>query len=484
MLELTRVKVNFNLVTNQVYFSSMQVFQRHYGNQNLIAIIPVDQSSKSDNSCSPYSSPRTTTHHNDTSVGVSHNARMHTSGNQRPPLLKDPPSFSSVFRKQEVEEKPKLSTKFSRFEDSDSDESEDFEISNSKSDSEEEEFVIEEGEADDLIIEVEDYIVLEETDGDIEAEAQAPLPPPPAPAAPVKAVQVKPLQETRVEKKEEPPTVLEPKKREVITCLPSEKTPVSSPKKIEPRKREEEHPHTRVQKNDSDRKTETTEVVRRSPKIMSKITAPEPSRRKSSPPAVSRRSADRQKPRLADPKGAERPGSGSARRESDSRRKSRASSVEPAPNTTTLSHRFSDQWRSTNQSRSPTNDKKPQSGRRSPPQRTSVIEREPRKNIQADSERDRLESRKRKFESSLHTDLTVKKEGKIRLRTTPSPPVPQEKTEIKTRKVESVLTVVRREEVHETKEKTPNEKRNRKGKKKSKEKRTKSRSSGDKDDGK
>jgi len=152
-----------------------------------------------------------------------------------------------------------------------------------------------------------------------------------------------------------------------------------------------------------------------------------------------------------------------------------------------LSHRFSDQWRSTNQSRSPTNDKKSSSGRRSPPQRTSVIERETRKvTTLADSERDRLESRKRKFESSLQHDPAVKKEGKIRLRATPSPSVPQEKYENKSRKVETSQTHSRRDEVvvQETKEITPNEKRTKKGKKKSREKRqrSKSRSTGDKDE--
>jgi hypothetical protein len=58
-----------------------------------------------------------------------------------------------------VEEK--RSNKFSRFEDSDSDESDDVEMSFAKSESEEEEFVIEEGDAEDLIIEVEDEIIEE-----------------------------------------------------------------------------------------------------------------------------------------------------------------------------------------------------------------------------------------------------------------------------------------------------------------------------------
>ena len=462
----------------------VQVFQRHYGNQNLIAIIPVDNSSasKSDNSCSPYSSPRSTAHQSDSRVGIGLNARVQATNSNisRPPLLKDPPSFNSVFHKQEVEEKPKPSTKFSRFEDSDSDESEEFEISNSKSDSEEEEFVIEEGEADDLIIEVEDYIVLEETDGEYAVEA-----PVQEVAVSVIGEQVKPpQQEAQIEKKEEAPKIPEPKKRELITCLPSAKAPVSSPKKVDPPKVEP----VRVQRHESDRRIETTEATRRSPKLFSKISVPESSRRKSPPPSVRRRSVDRQRQKSTDLKGGDRPSSGSARRtESDLKRKSRASSVEAAP--TTLSHRFSDQWRSTNQSRSPTNDKKSTSGRRSPPQRTSVIERETRKvTTLPDSERDRLESRKRKFESSVHQDAAVKKEGKIRLRTTPSPPAPQENYDTKSRKVESIQTHSRRDEVtvQETKEMTSNEKRTKKGKKKLKEKRqrSKSRSTGDKDDGK
>jgi hypothetical protein len=80
----------------------------------------------------------------------------------------------------------------------------------------------------------------------------------------------------------------------------------------------------------------------------------------------------------------------------------------------------------------------------------------------------------------------VKKEGKIRLRATPSPSVPQEKYENKSRKVETSQTHSRRDEVvvQETKEITPNEKRTKKGKKKSREKRqrSKSRSTGDKDE--
>ena len=133
----------------------LQVFQRNFSNQNLISIIPVDHPSRSGNAL------LATPPDFHEKVAAS-NINLRTSSLTLPGIKPLP-----------VEEKPKASSKFSRFDDSDSDESDDYEMTLLKSDSEaeyveQEEIILEEVEGDEneeLIIEVEDYIVLEEANG-------------------------------------------------------------------------------------------------------------------------------------------------------------------------------------------------------------------------------------------------------------------------------------------------------------------------------
>jgi len=143
-----------------VFFCFCQIFQRHSGNQNLIAIIPVDQSDVKINSSKLTNSNST------------HNLYKVDQHSVNPPTisicqLKN--SAGSIDRNVDIE-KPKVSTKFSRFEDSDSDESDEIdeldEIGTTfpKSDSEpEENATIDE----DLVVgeeeEEEEFIILEET---------------------------------------------------------------------------------------------------------------------------------------------------------------------------------------------------------------------------------------------------------------------------------------------------------------------------------
>lgn len=151
----------------------------------MISIIPVDHSSRSGNAL-------LATPPDFHEKVASSNINMRNSSLSLPGIKPLPPP---------AEEKPKASSKFSRFDDSDSDESDDYEMSLLKSDSEaeyveQEEIILEEVEGDEneeLIIEVEDYIVLEEangTDEDHQSIKSTPLkeqPTLPAPPTPIKS---------------------------------------------------------------------------------------------------------------------------------------------------------------------------------------------------------------------------------------------------------------------------------------------------------
>ncbi len=189
-----------------------------------------------------------------------------------------------------VEEKPKASSKFSRFDDSDSDESDDYEMSLLKSDSEaeyveQEEIILEEVEGDEneeLIIEVEDYIVLEEangTDEDHQSIKSTPLkeqPTLPAPPTPIKSPPKK-----EVERKISPiingdvrKESIKPKKSSPLPILkkssppppppPPPKAPVSSSNRTDSERLESRK-----------RKFETPVVVEKKEGKIRLITAPE-----------------------------------------------------------------------------------------------------------------------------------------------------------------------------------------------------------------
>jgi len=190
-----------------------------------------------------------------------------------------------------VEEKPKASSKFSRFDDSDSDESDDYEMSLLKSDSEaeyveQEEIILEEVEGDEneeLIIEVEDYIVLEEangTDEDHQSIKSTPLkeqPTLPAPPTPIKSPPKK-----EVERKISPiingdvrKESIKPKKSSPLPILkksspppppPPPKAPVSSSNRTDSERLESRK-----------RKFETPVVVEKKEGKIRLITAPESS---------------------------------------------------------------------------------------------------------------------------------------------------------------------------------------------------------------
>ena len=127
-----------------ISFVSLQHFQRHTGNQNLIAIIPVDEHA-------------TLVGGKDGDVQV--NPLLGHSGSNTKMPISLPSSVANVVKvvqndvfvvgeDRSDEDKPKLLTKFSRFEDSDSDDSDEIEISFNKSDTEEEiEYIIEEEES-------------------------------------------------------------------------------------------------------------------------------------------------------------------------------------------------------------------------------------------------------------------------------------------------------------------------------------------------
>jgi len=137
-----------------------QIFQRHFGNQNLIAIIPVDQSTVKVDSSKLTDSNST---HNQPKV-VPNSVKTPAIS-----LCQLKNSAVSADKIAEVE-KPKVSTKFSRFEDSDSDESDEIEVSFSKSDSEAEENVTEKEEPvieEEEDEEEEEFIILEESPEDL-----------------------------------------------------------------------------------------------------------------------------------------------------------------------------------------------------------------------------------------------------------------------------------------------------------------------------
>lgn len=461
-----------------------QVFQRHFGNQNLIAIIPVEHSSASS---SPYqnSSP----HHPPLLDSKATPPPVRSS--VRPPLLKDPPSSSLLIHNNSVDEKPKASTKFSRFEDSDSDESDDIEMSFAKSESEEEEFVVEEGDAEDLIIEVEDEVVIEEFTEEVEE--------------PTTSVTVPP-------DKMEVITSVAKKSEKYSTRLPQTSTPTPPLRTVEVAK---EEPISRDFRNtDINRRLESGDFARRSPKSSSARSSPSHSRRRSSPirqlrtsprqrspvrvqrspPRAQRspprsqrsptrsqrspqriqrsppkthrspamvprspartqkspprsqrspvRSSDRDKPKL---KESGKNSSGSDRSGSDETKKiDRTRTSMDVNSSRPLDHR-----RVADKSRSPTSDRKPLL-RRSPT-RPNPSDREPRKLItpsSSDVERDRLESRKRKFETAPDLEPPIKKEGKIRLRESshPTPPLQLRRKEEKPTRNESDHIEIRRDE--------------------------------------
>lgn len=467
-----------------------QVFQRHFGNQNLIAIIPVEHSSASS---SPYqnSSP----HHPPLLDSKATPPPVRSS--VRPPLLKDPPSSSLVVHNNSVEDKPKASTKFSRFEDSDSDESDDIEMSFAKSESEEEEFVVEEGDAEDLIIEVEDEVVIEEFTEEIE-EPTANIT-----AAPDKmevntsvakmsekysshltqtSSPTPPLRTVEVAREE--PHSRDSRNTEISRRLESgdfaKRSPKSSSARSSPLHIRRRSPPTRLQRSPPRLPRSPTRIQRSPPRaqrspqrIQRSPLRPQrsptrsqrsPQRIQRSPPRIQRspamvprspartqkspsrsqrspiRSSDRDRPKLGG-----KSSSGSDRSGSDETKKiDRTRTPMDA-----ISSRSSDHRRVADKSRSPTNDRKPLL-RRSPP-RPAPSDREPRKLVTSstgDMERDRLESRKRKFEIAPDLEPPIKKEGKIRLRESSrqtSPLQPRRKEEKPTRN-ESDHIQIRRDE--------------------------------------
>ncbi|XP_046645736.1 serine/arginine repetitive matrix protein 1-like isoform X2 [Daphnia pulicaria] len=487
---------------------SNAVFQRHFGNQNLIAIIPVENNSASS---SPYqnSSP----HHPPSLDSKPPPMRNNSS---RPPPLKNPPTTSLVSHNSPVEEK--RSNKFSRFEDSDSDESDDVEMSFAKSESEEEEFVIEEGDAEDLIIEVEDEIIEE-----IEEESNGATELSPAVATiPEDRVNVATSGVKPSEKSASP-------SGQISTPTPPVKITMTDSTK-------EGHASRDVRHFESNRKTDTGEFARRSPQLSSSATRSPPnahSRRRSpprqqrspqrmqkssprphrspprsqrspvrvqrspvriqrspsrvqrsplrvqrSPPRVQRsplrrsplRSSDRDKPK---DRGTSKTSSGSDRSGPEENKRADKKRV----NTSVDSVRSSEQRRTSDKSRSPTCERKPLL-KRSPPRSVSNDSRDSRKLVTpslTETERDRLESRKRKFETAPDQDSSVKKEGKIRLRTEinrKTPPVQLKRREEKlTKKPDAVveqIQVRRDEPISSVPDKTDEEDVDRKSSKKNK----------------
>ncbi|XP_057369455.1 serine/arginine repetitive matrix protein 2-like [Daphnia carinata] len=444
------------------------VFQRHFGNQNLIAIIPVETSSASS---SPYqnSSP----HH----APILDSKPPPIKNPTRPPLLKNPPSIGSVSQNSLVEDKPK-STKFSRFEDSDSDESDDVEMSFAKSESEEEEFVIEEGDAEDLIIEVEDEIIEEEETNGV---AELPMATAPVPEDRLSVI----------------PAVIKPSDNSAAKVNTS-----SPPSKITMSDAIKEIPASRDTKSyESSRKADTGDIARRSPQLRSSASrspivhprrrspsrqqkSPQRSQKSSprthrspsrsqrspvriqrspvriqrSPPRVQRsptrvqrsphrrspiRSSDREKLKHRD---SSKTGSGSDRSGTDDKKSERTRTIAP-----TETVRSSEQRRTGDRSRSPANDRKPLMKRS--PSRSVNGDRDARKLLTTsltETDRDRLESRKRKFETAIDQESSVKKEGKIRLRTESSrraSPVQTTRREEKPKKVETADKVqIKRDE--------------------------------------
>ncbi len=456
-------------------FYSVQVFQRHFGNQNLIAIIPVENNSASS---SPYqnSSPHHPPLHGSKSPPVKNNS-------SRPPLLKNPPIASLISQNSPVEEK--RSNKFSRFEDSDSDESDDVEMSYAKSESEEEEFVIEEGDAEDLIIEVEDEIIEE-----IEEESNGVTEFSPAVAKiPEERVNVATSGAKPSEKSASP-------SGPINTSTPPVKITMADSAK-------EVHAPRDIRHVESNRKIDTGDFARRSPQL-SNLAARSPnphSRRRSpsrqqrspqrmqkssprphrspprsqrspvraqrspvriqrspsrvqrSPPRVQRSPPHRRSPLRSSDKvkdrGTSKTSSGSDRSVPDDSKKTDKKRM----NTSVESLRSSEQRRTGDKSRSPTCERKPLL-KRSPP-RSISNERDSRKLVTpslTETERDRLESRKRKFETAPDQESSVKKEGKIRLRTEmnrKTPPVQLKRREEKlVKKSEAVVEQiqVRRDE--------------------------------------
>ena len=425
-----------------------QIFQRHFGNQNLIAIIPVEQSSASS---SPYhnSSP-----HRPPLLESKGLPSLPRSSSNRPPLLSTPPSSTLIIHNRDaVEEKPKHTTKFSRFEDSDSDESDDNEMSYAKSESEEEEFVVEEGDADDLIIEVEDEIVDEV------------------------------VIEEFIEEIETPPTTITNSRSDSCEIPTSNSTP--SRVLAEPSK-EDSLPKD-VKSTDTNRRMESSDAVKRSPRA---TRSPPYTRRRSpsrrSPPARGQKSpiqkspvrSQRSPPRVRSPSRAQRSpvrGYRSPVRVQRSPHRTQRSPVRSSDRTDKLklkesktgsgsdrsvsdeakksdkSRTASDQRRTKDKSRSPVADRKPVL-RRSPP-RSTANDRESRKQATpspTDSEKDRLESRKRKFQVAPDNEASLKKEGKIRLKAeTARPPSPvqvKRKEDKSGKRNETEVIHVRREE--------------------------------------
>lgn len=451
------------------------VFQRHFGNQNLIAIIPVENSSANS---SPYqnSSP----HH----PPLLDSKPPPIKNTTRPPLLKNPPSISSVSQNSPVEEKPK-STKFSRFEDSDSDESDDVEMSFAKSESEEEEFVIEEGDAEDLIIEVEDEIIEEEeTNGVAELPmAAAPIPEDrlsviPAVIKPSESSAAKvnisppPSKITMADAAKELPASRDSKSYEssrktdigdIVRRSPQLRSSASRSPNVHPRRRSpsrQQKSPQRSQKSSprthrSPSRSQRSPVrIQRSPVRIQRS----PPRIQRSPPRVQRspsraqrsphrrspiRSLDREKLKHRD---SSKTGSGSDRSSTDDKKSERTRTTAPIETV-----RSSEQRRTGDRSRSPVNDRKPLLKRS--PSRSVAGDRDARKLLTTsltETDRDRLESRKRKFEMANDQESSVKKEGKIRLRTESSrraSPVQTTRREEKPKKVETIDKVqVKRDE--------------------------------------
>ena len=514
----------------------IQVFQRHFGNQNLIAIIPVETSSASS---SPYqnSSP-----HHHTLVDAKVNPPpLRSSG--RPPLLKNPPALNSVSHSNLVEEKPKPTTKFSRFEDSDSDESDDIEMSFAKSESEEEEFVIEEGDAEDLIIEVQDEIFEEEEESNgvaehptaIEAltenrvtvttsgvkESEKSLSPATQLSAPTPPLKV--IETTREEilsrdyKNVEPsrrfesgdfarrsPKLSSSNTRSPTTTFSRRRSP-PRPQRSPPSRMQKSPPRIqrsppRIQRSPTRTQRSPGRIQRSPPRVQRSPPRVQrsPARSQRSPPRTQRspprrsplRSSDRDKPKL---KEITKTSSGSDRSGSDEARKIDRS--RPTSSVEVISNRPSDQRRTGDKSRSPTSDRKPL--KRSPP-RSVPNDRDARKIITpslTETERDRLESRKRKFESAADQEPPTKKEGKIRLRgevNRKTPPVQLKRKEQKLKKSEPEKIQVRRDEpisnVQDKTDESDVEKKSKKSKRPAKKSKEKSRngktpSSSDHDNG-
>lgn len=395
----------------------------------------------------------------------------------RPPLLKDPPSSSLVIHNNSVEEKPKATTKFSRFEDSDSDDSDDIEMSYAKSESEEEEFVVEEGDAEDLIIEVEDEVIIEEFIEE-EAEPLANVASVPQSRVEISTSDVKTSekQSSLVTRVSTPPPPLrtqevakeEPLQRDVRSMefnrkeedfsrrSPKSNSARSSPlpRRRSPTRQQRTPPRpqkspSRMQRSPLRSQRSPQRTQRSPPRIQRSPvrTQRSPARIPRSPARTQRspvRPLDRSKPKSRE---ISKTSSGSDRSGSDETRK-----IERARATTDpVSSRLSDLRRTADKSRSPTNDRKPLL-RRSP-LRPTPSERESRKVGTAspsDADRDRLESRKRKFEMAQDQEPAIKKEGKIRLRggevSRKTPPVQLRRKEEKPKRSEPDHVQVRRTE--------------------------------------